>query len=65
MMAAGEGVGVTGLEPIDMSSSLLGSTTLGKGATGGVDWAQGTSDVVGTGVGPEGADIIDMARRIF
>ena len=64
-MAAGEGVGVTGLEPIDMSSSLLSSTTLGKGATVDMDWAQGTSDVVGTGVGAGGADIVDVARCTF
>jgi hypothetical protein len=62
---AGEGVGVTGREPIDTSSSLLGGTTSGKGATIDVDWAQGTSDMVGTGKGAGGADVIDMAEHTF
>jgi hypothetical protein len=55
--AAKEGVGVTGREPIDTLSSLLGGITLETGATSGVNWAQGASDVVGTGERAGGADI--------
>jgi hypothetical protein len=49
--AADKGVSVARREPIDMSSPLLGSKTLGESATIDVDWAQGTSDVIGTGEG--------------
>jgi hypothetical protein len=54
--AVGKGVGVAGREPIDMSSPLLGGKTSGRGATVDMDWAQGTSDMVGTEEGAGGAD---------
>jgi hypothetical protein len=52
----GKGVGVTGREPIDTLSLLLGGKTSGRGATVDVDWAQGTSDMVGTEEQAGGAD---------